>query len=82
MPYRRSQNSSEGMDIEEANKSFENEDDEYGFIEEDKKSVKSIEDQFYNDFEFLLENPADPFLNLDCDFKRKNFEESNQNFFF
>ena len=70
------------MDIEEANKSMSKEEEQYGLMEEDKKSVRSIEDQFYNDFEFLLENPADPFLNLDCDFKRKNFDDSNQNMFF
>lgn len=30
----------------------------------DKQSMKSIENQFYDDFKFLGEEPADPFLNF------------------
>lgn len=38
---------------------------------EDRKSLQSIEDQFYNDFEFFEEEPIDPFLNFQGNFKKR-----------
>ena len=69
------------MDIEE-NHSKEIEGQCSIMMDDDRKSVKSIEDQFQNDFEFLLDDVQDPFLNLEYDFKRKKNEEENQIFFF
>ena len=47
-------------------------------MNEDKKSVKSIEDQFYNDFEFFEEEPIDPFLNFEGNFKKRDEHEASE----
>ena len=41
-------------------------------VEDEVRSIQSIQDQFYNDFEFLGEEPADPFLNFEGNFKKKH----------
>ena len=43
--------------------------------EESLMGNKMIEDQFYNDFKFLEEDPMDPFLNFEGNFKKKNDNE-------
>jgi hypothetical protein len=39
------------------------------------------EDKFFKNFEFLMDDPNDPFLEADKDFKKKPFEEQNSDFF-
>ena len=44
--------------------------------------IDSYEDKFFKNFEFLLDDPNDPFIEADRNFKKKTFDEPNNDFFF
>jgi hypothetical protein len=39
-----------------------------------KDVMSSYEDKFFKNFEFLLDDPNDPFVEIDRNFKKKPFE--------
>jgi hypothetical protein len=46
--------------------------------------MSSYEDRFFKNFEFLLDDPNDPFIELNRDFKKKapEYPPSSSEFFF
>lgn len=48
--------------------------------EPNDQSIKSIVNQFYSDFEFFVNEEADPFLDFEGDFRKKDLDESDQLF--